>query len=66
MPRYYAMLHHWEMNGPPVYISVAAYLGLVKKDNKPNKPQAVDHDENERNLMALMADLSGSGGVFHG
>jgi hypothetical protein len=29
--RYQAMVDHWERNGPPVYMTVAAYFGLVKK-----------------------------------
>jgi hypothetical protein len=28
--RYNAMLDWWLENGPPVYVSVASYLGLVK------------------------------------
>lgn len=29
--KYYAMIDWWGENGPPVYISVAGYLGLIKK-----------------------------------
>jgi hypothetical protein len=44
------MHEHWAAFGPPVYIAVAAYLGL----NKPKEP--------EQDLGDLMAMFAGSGG----
>jgi hypothetical protein len=34
LPRYYAMIKHWKTNGPPVYMAVAGYLGLIKPEAK--------------------------------
>lgn len=34
MAEYNAMQRHWRANGPPVYMSVAGYLGLIKEDKK--------------------------------
>lgn len=37
MFEYNAMLTHWGKYGPPVYMSVAGYLGLIKEDKKASK-----------------------------
>lgn len=50
------MLDHWELNGPPVYIAVAAYLGLIKEDKKSSK----DYGD----LDDLAAMFAGSGGMI--
>lgn len=55
MVQYYAMLDHWKYNGPPVHMSVAAYLGLVKE-----RPEEVKVG----NLNDLAAMFSGSGGMI--
>jgi len=34
MYEYNAMQKHWRLNGPPVYMAVAGYLGLIKEDKK--------------------------------
>ena len=57
LPRYYAMVKHWKDNGPPVYLAVAAYLGLVKT-KKPAKMGETG------NLDELVAMFSGSNGVI--
>lgn len=59
------MLSWWEDNGPPVYISVASYLGLNKpKDKKKPRAKQVDADssDNEANLENLVRMFSGSNG----
>jgi hypothetical protein len=67
--KYYAMAKNWEENGPPVYIAVAAYLGMVgKKTKKKAAPVTanIPEDENARNLMALAQEFASSGGIFSG
>jgi hypothetical protein len=68
------MVDHWEKFGPPVYIAVAGYLGLIgKKDGKKgssnearpaNKPIGTKGDVGNLNDLAQL--LSGSGGVLNG
>lgn len=63
--RFYSMVDHWKKNGPPVYISVALYLGL----NKPGKsaPHSGPPTEAEvGDLSELEAMFSGNGGVIGG
>lgn len=49
------MLDWWNENGPPVYISVAAYLGIIKDSTGKDKPVG---DLNE------LAKLAGAGGMI--
>ena len=35
--QYRAMRKHWREHGPPVYIAVAAYLGLNEKPKTPSQ-----------------------------
>lgn len=71
---YEAMCDHWEAYGPPVYMSVASYLGLnkgKKKDNAlevPNVPAGTATEEEIAkygNLNELAALFGGSGGQIH-
>lgn len=41
MPRYVSMQKWWTDNGPPVYMAVAGYLGLIKKP-EPKKGTMAD------------------------
>lgn len=45
------MLEHWKLNGPPVYIAVAGYLGLIK-------PEA-GVDKQKREEVGNLNDLLG-------
>lgn len=49
------MIDWWSENGPPVYVSVAGYLGLIKKKAKPKK------SENLNELFSMM----GAGGILN-
>lgn len=54
------MLEHWKLNGPPVYIAVAGYLGLIKPEagvEKENRPPEVG------NLNDLLS-LAGKNGMI--
>lgn len=57
------MLEYWAEHGPPVYVSVAGYLGLIGKGKKKssNKPgqQPAGGDLNE------LLRLAGPGGMIH-
>lgn len=56
------MLQYWAENGPPVYVSVAGYLGLIKpKKLSPTKPgqKPVGGDLND------LTKLAGPGGMIH-
>lgn len=61
MPKYYAMLKHWKENGPPVYMAVAGYLGLIKPAAK---RENASEEEKYGNLEELEAMFAGSGGVI--
>lgn len=50
------MLKWWEENGPPVYITAASYLGLVKPKKKASQDTG--------NLNDLLK-MAGPGGIFH-
>lgn len=68
------MVDHWEKNGPPVYIAVAGYLGLIgTKDGKkptggdaPKASKPIGSNGEKGNLNDLAALLSGSGGILNG
>ncbi len=68
------MVIHWEKNGPPVYIAVAGYLGLIgtkdgKKptgDSKPQSGRPIGSTGEKGNLNDLASLLSGSGGILNG
>lgn len=56
--RYYAMHRHWREFGPPVYISVAAYLELNKPS--PRRPPDIAGDPDDPgNLGELMSRFPG-------
>lgn len=55
------MVEHWKYNGPPVYMSVAGYLGLIKEPAK--RPDATD-EQKYGNLEDLEAMFAGSGGMI--
>lgn len=50
------MVDWWEQNGPPVYISAASYLGLVKPKKKGSQAPG--------NLNELLK-LAGPGGMIN-
>lgn len=54
--RYYAMIKWWSDNGPPVYVSVAGYLGLIKKKKKKSQSPG---DLNE------LLKMAGAGGMIN-
>lgn len=59
------MLDWWSDNGPPVYIAVAAYLGLVKTSKKGQsngKPAKDGHPGNDLNELLKLA---GPGGMIN-
>lgn len=64
------MLSHWEKNGPPVYVAVAGYLGLIATEDKKkpsessSKPIGNSGEKGDLNDLARM--LSGSGGILNG
>lgn len=67
------MSDHWDENGPPVYIAVAGYLGMFKKDKDKKRdfeqdsptgipgPEQGGNDPNE-----LVHMLSETGGILSG
>lgn len=54
------MVRHWKHNGPPVYMAVAGYLGLIKEDKDIPKTD----EEKYGNLEELAAMFEQSGGVI--
>lgn len=56
MRKYRAMVTWWSENGPPVYVSVASYLGLVKPRKSKSKGTG---DLNE------LLKLAGPGGMIN-
>lgn len=68
MAKYNKISEHWAKYGPPVYIAVAAYLGLISTDDKP-KPKSskpIGHKGEAGDLASLHSLLSRTGGVLHG
>lgn len=63
MRRYKHMLDWWSNNGPPVYIAVAGYLGLIKEDKAGSQPKAIPKPKESGNLNDLLK-MAGSGGFF--
>jgi hypothetical protein len=55
------MVEFWSENGPPVYVSAAAYLGLIKpkKKKKSSAGKSTGGDLNE------LLSMAGPGGMFH-
>ncbi len=47
------MVKHWEESGPPVYMSVAGYLGLIK-----------DGKKSYGDLEELEREFAGAGGII--
>lgn len=67
--KYYRMTDHWKKFGPPVYISVAGYLGLTGKNKTGSKPQPGNpfgKTGETGDLEDLANFLSGTGGVLNG
>ncbi len=61
------MQDHWDQFGPPVYISVASYLGLNKSGDKTARAPNGDGKSDEEkygNLEELAAMFGDSGGVI--
>ena len=56
------MLDWWEQNGPPVYMSVAAYLGLYDKKKTSQKKSAKSGKSGDLNQLAAM--FAGTGGMI--
>lgn len=68
------MVDHWEAYGPPVYMSVASYLGLnkgSKQDKDLDVPKVSSGSATEEeiakygNLNELAALFGGTGGQIH-
>jgi hypothetical protein len=57
------MVEFWADNGPPVYVSVAGYLGLIKRRKSSSSTKSgqkpVGGDLNE------LLKLAGPGGMIH-
>jgi len=53
------MVDHWCENGPPVYIAVAGYLGLVKR--KTGSKAKTGEPGNLEDLL----QMAGPGGMIH-
>jgi hypothetical protein len=49
----------WKYNGPPAYMAVAGYLGLIKK-----RPSGTNGEAKYGDLEELAQFFSGSGGVI--
>jgi hypothetical protein len=62
------MADNWQLNGPPVHISVAAYMGMMnpsKTKPKSNKPVASGGSQ-QSELEKLAYSLSNTGGILNG
>lgn len=59
---YGKMQEHWKYDGPPVYIAVAAYLGMIKK--RPGAKTADGKTSMTGSWDQLLASFSGTGGVI--
>ncbi len=62
LPRYYSMVDHWREFGPPVYISVAAFVGTSKPGAKKKFSGTEDGESDESkygNLEELAAMFPG-------
>lgn len=56
------MIDWWADNGPPVYLPVAGYFGLVKTTPKKATAKAETSERGDLNDLARM--FAGSGGSF--
>ena len=56
--RYNTMLDWWLENGPPVYVSAAAYLGLTKPSNKSKSSSEVGD-------LGDLLKMAGPGGMIN-
>lgn len=59
---YQRMQDHWLHNGPPVYMAVAGYLGLIKKRSPVNK--TTGKQEMTGNWDDLFNRFASTGGVI--
>lgn len=59
------MQKHWRRNGPPVYLSVAAYLGF-KPEKETKKTERTPETEAERlkGFEELFNSFAGTGGFI--
>lgn len=55
------MVDHWKHNGPPVYMAVAGYLGLIKPEKE--RPGATE-EQKYGNLDDLEQMFAGTGGLI--
>jgi hypothetical protein len=68
--RYKSMIDHWAEQGPPVYVSVAAYLGFSGKKAEPpvkvvdGKPVKTTTSTKTGDLNQLASMFAKSGGNF--
>ena len=53
------MLDHWQANGPPVYMAVAGYLGLIKSDSKSGESKAQSQYGDLNELAAMFGETGG-------
>lgn len=56
------MVEHWKQNGPPVYMAVAGYLGLIKTDGKASSTKKDTGQYGDLNDLARM--FQGTGGLI--
>lgn len=56
------MVDWWEENGPPAYVGVASYLGLIKPKKKTGKAPNTPGKEN--NLEELANRFRATGGMI--
>lgn len=56
------MVEHWKTNGPPVYMAVAGYLGLIKTDKKATSSGGSSQEYG--NLEELARMFEGTGGMI--
>lgn len=56
------MIEHWRQNGPPVYMAVAGYLGLIKGDK--GSQSGLSDEEKYGNLEELEQMFASTGGMI--
>lgn len=56
------MVEHWKTSGPPVYMAVAGYLGLIKVDKKASPGSDGPQQYGDLNELARM--FEGTGGMI--
>jgi len=61
---YQKMQDHWTTHGPPVYLSVAGYLGLIKKKKPKGKGQGQPSQKMTGSWDDLERMFSQTGGVI--